>query len=249
MALSVDGVASNKGASISSLTASLTTAAAGDIVIALVMNARSNAQGSFATSSMTSTGNLPTWNHRVSALQQRGSAFDNGYGTTDVFWAYAALALTAESIQANFSASVDAAALVTFAVTGFTGTTYHTNPFDLVAPVTGTVNAPTNTPAGELVSTTASNTMVLGLVGSYLESFVPTPTSGFTTAKVDFTGSGANGAFAGVVYDVVSSPQTNLLAGFTDNMEGWMAIGDALAQAGGASGPVKRRIIRPVGLW
>ena len=248
MALALDGTASAKNAAVSSLTASLTTAAAGDIIVAIVMNARSAAQGSYATSSMVTTANLPTWNTRLSQLRQRNSQFDNGYGNTDIFWAYSANQLTSESIQANFTATIDSAVLVTFAVTGFTGTSYHTNPWDLTNPVTNTVNAPTNTSSAQNVTTNSANTMVLGMVGSYLESLVPTPTTGFTKGKVDFTASGSNGGFAGVAYDVVSSIQTGLSAGFTDNMEGWMGVGDALAQAGGAV-TVKRRIIRPVGLW
>jgi hypothetical protein len=239
MALSI--VSSQTGKSSSSATVATTSALvdgnAGDIIVVFV-----NVDAVTSPASVTSiSGGGLTWQRRAMYPLQThsGVAFTDGYVTAEIWWAYAASSFNATitaTIGGWSSVGSSNLTMVAFAVTGFTGTAYQTNPWDsnialpAVAGWMGNSGAATSTPTAA-VSTTSANTMVLGFL-AFLENTSPTAGSGFTTVNGVLQTSGNNYAYAYVEYENFTSAQNALSIATTGALVNWIFIGDALSVTG-----------------
>lgn len=242
MALSIDGTATGSatgGTTVGTSTTTLSTTNAGDIIVVLTHAEAVNAQGNFPTVSGISGGSL-TWAKRSVGNFGPGG-FGNSYNRSECWWAYASGTLTNVTITATWGGvTIDDMTIIAFGVTGFTGGTYSTNPWDsnssLPAVATGTT---TSAPTVSGVNTTAAATMVLDLLaGPGGNNFVSGDIGGSAATAITHAhnGGGTNNSDVGALETVFAAAQTNLTVNFAGNTtNGWIIIGDALAQAGGTS--------------
>lgn len=245
MALSVD--AEVKGTAVNNSTvstAALTTIAA-DILVVCVGAEWVNSVGASGTVSGIAGGGL-TWvkrsNNAVKVDGFGGGGTSSAFGNLEVWWAFSSSAQSGITITATFtkpgSTNFDAAGIVAFGVTGFTGTNYQTNPWDQNAAVpfkTSSVGSSAVNATG--ITTTNTNTMLIGSALNFSSvAFLSANTvSGYTIIDTAFTNAGAVNDFTeGVEKQVVSATQSNVSVGWTDTLDGWILTGDALSQTGGA---------------
>lgn len=205
MTISIDASASSNFSSSSSDSVSLTTTLTNDIVVVIVGYAINGGGTPPTVSSITDTAGL-TWTRRGGA-----SGLTNGHSSVvDVWWAHAASVLTADSITATLSGSIDDGTLVAIAVNGAASLTA---PFDTNAslPATGVTS-------GSLsgVSTTSSEGLLLDAVGTSANN---TPTlSSLWTQILSWNNRGAVNFWLGAagweaISSALSSSSVTLLSG------------------------------------
>jgi hypothetical protein len=96
------------------------------------------------------------------------------YVDDECWYAYSSAALSSDVITASYSlpssTNFDGASIVVFGVSGFTGSSYKTNPWDPNSSLPAIADDTTDTPAADPtvsgVSTTNANDMIIGFVGS-----------------------------------------------------------------------------------
>lgn len=214
--LAIDGSANNRAGAVTSLSISLTTSKAPDVVVVLA------ASNSTVTMSVSDTSAL-SWQTR-----QSFSATQPSIHTMYEFYAITSSALSGDSITVSQSVASNLD-IVGFAVSGANTS----SPFDsnagLPAQTTNSGTAPNIT-----ISTTNPNDMILGLLGSGAETSV-TPGSGFTLIVTPFSN-----PVTAAEYEVVSTAQSNLVVGYTvPTSRTWIMFGDAIkasVSSGGGGG-------------
>jgi hypothetical protein len=245
MALSLDGTSVTGTATAASTVASaaFTNASANSIIVAL--------PGAEWISSATpgivtgiSGGGL-TW-HRRAARAVTLTSGNLAKIQQEIWWTFAATALTAQVITATFSSTVfDDAGIVVFSVKGFTGTNYQTNPWDPNAVLGGfppTASAAglgaSTAPTVAGVSTTNAATMVISVVG---EPDNGAYGSGAQQATYTFIANasnngGTNNMNVSASFLLETVAQTSITQTWVTATAGWCILADALAVIGQSSG-------------
>jgi hypothetical protein len=223
-ALALDGTASgsaNASASTVATTTGITTTIGTDIVIAAVSD---YANGTAPTVSGVSGCSL-SWSKRGSTGSlSMASTFQ---GNVELWYAKAGgSTCSAATITATLSGAPTSGVsdIVVFAVSGADNTT----PFDVNGSIPKSGHGSTGTQSVTGVSTTAANTMIIAVTN--FDSSKPSPGSGYTTITTTNTSDQDN------QYKVVSSKQSSVTVSFggTSNLFGWVAMADAIQQAGAA---------------
>jgi len=247
MALAIDGtpvVGTDTGGS--SLTLTYASVSAGSILVVMAGSERVTSAAAHATISVSSA--------TLGSFSKRADGSIDGVGQSSAFsyagywWACAPNALTNEIITIEFSTTIDDAAGMAFAVSGFTGTAYQTNPWDQNASL-GQASLTTatilTTPHAAAISTTNANTMLLGIcLGPFSGNLLAS--SPFTAIGVgNVKNSGGTNQFSGAMEsNVVSTTQTSLAVQIGDGsaVDTWMMWADALSESGsGSSSPTDDR--------
>lgn len=245
MALALDGTAQGLGAAgVSSLALStgLTYSSAGDIIVVLINT--ENPTAAVTVSSVSSTSGL-TFQKRT-AVAFSGLPYNNTgtiYTSNEIWWAYASAAHSADVITAHLSGTTDEVTMVAFAVKGFTGGTYSTNPWDGngALPANHSNSGSTGvTPTCSGVSTTSASGMRIAFWGSggYNQGSGATYTgypTGDTAILAVADASGTNGSNTTASFALYSSALSSATVNWTTSEEySYTAIIDALATAGAA---------------
>jgi hypothetical protein len=212
MVLAIDGSATGEASGAGSVTCTLTTTKAGDVIILLV---DVNSQANYPT--ITDGSNL---NWIVRARVMNGT---NGHTVTE-FVAVAASALTNDIIRASVGTSGNLA-MVAFGVSGVSNPA---TPFDPNAGAPGTGYGGSGQSLSAAISTTQASALIIGL-------FQAGGTQTFGAGS-NFTpiaqSSGPPTVFA--EYQLVGSPQTGLSVPASDSSSNtWTAIADAIVASGG----------------
>jgi hypothetical protein len=207
MALSIDGHAgaTSTSGSGSTITAALTTANSGDIIVICVYTESFHTAGAYPNlTGVTVGGNAATLRNRFqwqgnSSWASPGPAYQN----VEIWWYYASGTLASASVVATVNANWnDGGVMQVFAVKGFVGTAYQTNPWDQSAVTTaGFFAQQANTVASPNVSQiiSASNISTAN-AASLIFSFGASVDFGF-----NFAGNYAPGAIAGTTATDVGS--------------------------------------------
>ena len=264
MALSIDGNLHIGEAGAATLSTTLTTTNAADIIV-ICFEAENISSGvTPVVSTCTVGGSNATKRNSVAWTNPAGVG--GAKNLTAIYWFFAAAALTAATVSVVFTAPIDNAAMVAFGVTGFTGTGYHTNPWDVSAAtalgwsVTNVTASATQLASAANISTVSAADLILAFGGSgdntAAQAFgtkLGTSTAagtigGVAAAQVNvgaFEVAGTDQAVAGVEFLVVSTIQTNIAANFaaTATAEGWVIMPDALTVAGGATDVLFAQIV------
>jgi hypothetical protein len=250
MALALDGTADTQTATAAtSITGhAFSTTNAGDIVIVMAMIETSPETGDgYPWSAPTCTGGGLTFAVRKRALYAATSS-DVGHVECVIFWAYASSAVSAPSgFTVSWAgtglANPDDLAMIVFAVTGFTGTTYHTAPWDsnVSLPASNSTGSAGGAPTVTGVSTTSTASMLISLVASADTGAYSTGTqpSGWTFIANANNPGGTNAAEVAGAFDVVAAAQSSISVAWSASPgnSNWGIIADALAQAGGSLPP------------
>ena len=234
-------------------------ASVGDVVIICsVMDSVSASYPTISTSTPPSDGTSNIYQKRNGIQYTSNSAFGSGLTDLEIWWTYIATALTVSSSISITTAggALDNGAFMSFSVTGFTGTSYRTNPWDQSATtalgfaVTNNGATRTQLTSGANVSTANAATLTFAFGGSsdngatvpFFESVQPGPLAGTTgtsvTPDVALENSGSNAAGLQVEYRVLAATISSASAAFASaaTAGGWGIMVDALSQTGGATG-------------
>lgn len=230
---------SNTGSSSGSSTVAATLSASiGEIIVVVVNN--EDVSGAVKTVTGISDGTGNVYAKRFSATQTGAS--EPRFGASEgfeVWWAYAANALSTSTITATLSASTDDAVIIVAGYQGFTGTAYQTAPWDTDAslPKTaqGTSGSTTATASG--ISTTSTAGILLAGAGTVSDaSQFPPPPSGFSQAGSITNSGGSNSVQAALFDEVYASAQSSITVTVGTATSGWIFYVDALTvPAGGAA--------------
>jgi len=170
------------------------------------------------------------------SIQYHGG-FSTAFVDLERWWAVAAAPLSAKDITATFSATLDSASMIAFAVSGADTTT----PFDVNANASKQAFDTTSSAvsvAGQ--STTNPNTMLISSYGSSHNTSETGSTFGGVAGSTPggFINPLGNVNFA-TLFDsvlVVSSAQSSITDTYTpNNPQGWASLVDAIQAAGGAA--------------
>jgi hypothetical protein len=243
MALSLDGhdVAS-AAAPASPFAIQINDPTNGDILVACVTLESTVAQQT-VTGITDVNGN--TWQKRNSF--QYTSPVSGAFVDNEIWWAYCPGNISFANVTIAFSGTADAIGVSVFGVKGFTGTAYHTNPWDQTAvtaagfindSISATASAPTTLAN---VATLNAGALVFGFgatsdsVGAALSNGTiggSTPTIGFGPNQ----GGTVNAARHVVECLVEASTISGSALNLTGTQHGWVMFADALAPAGFVSG-------------
>jgi hypothetical protein len=198
MALALDGKVGATSVDVSSVAASLTTSNAGDIIIAVVSfwsnnSSRNNTTGAPMVGTISST-NLPAGVWAQRSRLYLTSSVSSLPVIIEVWWAYAAAALTAESITAAFETpgSIDYSTLTLFGVSGADPV----NPFDLNSALpafsahAGSGGSTAHAVTG--ISTTAANTFEIAIQANASTNYTLTADTNFTLIETENPASQSN---------------------------------------------------------
>jgi hypothetical protein len=240
MALALDGVAqtgtASTTASISSNANAFSTSVNGSIICAFTHAEWLNAAGAAGTVGSVTGGGL-TWTRRSNVASMHTIGAPITWNVAELWWAFCPTVLNNVTITANYNLpganNFDNATLLVFAVTGFVGSSYQTNPWDGNASLPKTNSSTSSSaPTTTGISTTSANAMLLGLVGS-----PDTAVQGSGAVNTNFTFitnvsaiGGSNESQAAAEFEVVSSTQSGISIGWTTAQVGWIMLSDALAQ-------------------
>jgi hypothetical protein len=181
----LDGSATGIAAGTTTVSATLTTAAAGDVICVFAYTEQGFAiHPGLAVSSVTASG-LTFAQRKRSHASQTGSA--------ELWWAQASTALSAKTITVTYPSAFDSAAVIVFGVSGC----------DAAAPWDGNASLPAagalNLTAGSggspalTASTTNADDLLLFLVATAANWSLPgTPPSGFTSIATAHEAAGAS---------------------------------------------------------
>lgn len=238
--LSIDTQANGSNSAASTVAAGTLTATAGDIIVACMHAEWISSKSNWDTiSGVANTPTPLTWAFRTRETGKNTTG-DLSYNNSECWWAYTSAGVTSTVITATYNntqGGFDDASIVVFSVKGFTGTAYHTAPFDqnVALPAIG------KSVSGGLpsinVSTSNAATMLFGFVGgSGSTSWDSLATgSGYTSVANIVNGGGTNFSSSGVEEKVVSSTQTGVAVNWTSS-DVWYGIADALSQTGAGGG-------------
>jgi hypothetical protein len=222
MALALDGHATNNETTglQTSLSVTLSTALAKDIIVVVVDFGWASGGAAASVSSITDGAAL-TWTKRkyVAAGSQN---------VMEIWWAYSSGILSADSITVNYNNPSNA--VVTVLVFGVNGADTSA-PWDTNVSLPASVTTGTNTPSVSGVSTTAGNTMLLGIYGSNSVGVAPTAAgSTFTIIDDSFQAFSGQGSGAAAEYKVVSASQSSVSVAFaaTSGSAGGTMLADAI---------------------
>lgn len=264
-ALSVASQDGNYGGAVTSLQgASGMTASAGAINV-IEITIENFTGGSYNSVSSVTDGNGNTYQKR-NQVQYLGLQ-NVQYVDVEIWWAYSSGSQSSNKVTVNIGGTptVDGATFVSFAVTGFLGTAYQTNPWDVSSSTAlgwqTTYNSATGTATlstSSVITTNHTNDLIFAFFGSADTSFhhsgTNVPTSGnigsssATGLTSQVNSSGNNTAATVVEYLVVSSTQTNIAASFTIansyDPTNFVIMPDVLYQGtSGASAPPMRTLL------
>ena len=270
MALAIDGATGgyNTGAGVPNPIISsggggkgnLTTTNAGDIIVIAVFTENTNSVGAYPSITGVTVGGAAA--ARRNQFQWQGNtAFGFGgaaYNNCELWWYYAPGALSSAAISVTVNGNWnDAGTFIAFGVTGFTGTSYQTNPWDdtaahaaaFFASQSAGTSTQTQLLSASNVATVNSSTLVFACgctadastTVPFGSSYAVGPISG-TTATDSGVGTSwgtneSNTAILAVEYRVLSATISSASSAFgTGATAGaWGLLTDALAQAGGTA--------------
>lgn len=229
MTLAIDGSgATGTSSGTASVSATITTSLAADIIVAYVFCEKPS--GTQVTVSGVSGGGL-TW-----ALRKQFTWVPSGQSNDiEIWWAAAASALSAQTITASLTGTVDNASLHLIAVSGVPN---QSSPWDtnVSLPAAGApAGSVTNTPS-TTISTTSTTTLVLGFWG-IASTVQRTAGTGFTALYSTSTSSGTLFTRTFSEYQTFASAQSNTTVNFngTGGIAGGGYIFDALSGAAGTT--------------
>lgn len=248
MALSIPNTGNNIATDATSIGVTL-TASAGDIIVLCLSTECLSSAGGYATVSSVNDGTANNYLVRNSvSYQVTGS--NSQYMYNAILWAYAAHALAASTVTIDLTgATLDDASLVAMDVTGFTGGTYPTNPWDDAASIAlawaASYNGSTNSvPTSNSLATVNANCLIFGFgggsdpAGAGFVGDAGGTICGNSTTQADFANNqgGSNASQTRVIYDVVSSTQSGTVDfAASESSVAWAVMPDALSQTGGSS--------------
>jgi hypothetical protein len=220
VALTIDGSGATAIATaVTSVSAAITTTNANDIILAFVHAGALGTGGAATVTSVTAAG--LTFTRRAS--DYRGSTAP--WNTVELWWAPATAALTAKSVTATLSRTIDDCSIQLVAVSGCGSMS---NPFDVngsLPAVTGNISTGST---AQTVSTSTAVTMLLAFFGSF-NGTNETLGSGWTTLLSTANGGGGNFSETFSQYRTFSSAQTSFAGAFgAANRSGFGVIYDAL---------------------
>lgn len=276
MALSLDGITigANTGAgspnpiTTTGVGGNLVTANAGDIVVVAIFLESLNSEATYpAVSAVSVGGSAATLRNR---FQYQGNAKYGGGGAAfndmEIWWYYAAATLNA-AVTVTATNWDDCCAFYAFGVTGFTGTIYHTSPWDqsavtaaaFTASQASSATTQTQLVTGSNISTVDAATMVLAFGGSSDDSATVPFNSAYATGPIAGTtatdsgegnvgGGGTNAAWIALEYRVLSSTISAASAAFGAGATAgaWGIMVDALSQTGDPIGTFFHSDFEPV---
>ncbi len=236
-----DGVksvnADNSAASMAYSTYS--TSVAGEIVIAdAYIETYASIASGYPTASCAGS-SLGTFNVAPGFPIQLGTFTNGGHTTWCLmyrFWAYAAGTLASETVTVSFATNaIDGAAGTLYGVSGFTGTTYHTNPWDsnsVFTSLNATNSASAPTVTG--ITTTNANCMLLAALGE-ANNGSPSTATGFTELAATAASGGSNYSGIDSAYLVVASSGAQSNVAWSSTFWGTIAVVQALSPTGGSA--------------
>lgn len=235
MAISIRNSAQGISSSTSSLASTTISATIGDIIV-IQINHEATTGNPVRTVSSIGDGTANVYTQRFAASQSpAGSGAAEGF---EVWWAYVANTMTAATITVTMSGNIDDATVIAAAYQGFTGTAYHTAPWDINASLPATAQSLIlSQPTVTGVSTTSTVGMLLFGWGSLSTNSSVGAPAGFTEEQRAIN-NGAVLAMIGTLYDLAySSAQSSITiatAGGTAPT-GWIAWADALTSPADAT--------------
>jgi hypothetical protein len=253
MALSIDGSASGYSvvsAQTGSVTSgALTSANSGDILVIATYGETRNYSGSTAFPA-TVAGEISDTTGQSLVYAQRGTSIQSACtGTTypswtslSIFWAYVPSPITASTFTITYGSAVgttiDMLGILVYCVTGFTGGSYQTAPWDADGPYsamdgTGNDTTPTVTGVSTVSSTGLQTWFAAGNVGS-----VGSPSSFGAPVVTLSNGSGFNAVQMNASVLAYASPISSVTVASGQSPANWIAIVDALSTTGGAAADV-----------
>jgi hypothetical protein len=180
--LSIDSSQNGSAAGATAVSSQpLSTTSPGDIVVACFEAEWPNAVGTLST--VKDNAGL-TWAKRAGTTMHGGRA--NAYNDLECWWAFAPSTLASDVVTGTYGSAFDGATMAVVAVTGFTGTTCQTAPWDPNLMVPATTSSPSSgIPSASNVATTNAADMLIGVAGGgdyvgYSSGYVGT---GFTFAN------------------------------------------------------------------
>ncbi len=219
------GRGGSNGQTVTTNTTSPLNTIAGDILICNISHERTVAQGSFANVTSVTVGAINLIK-RIS--QQFLSAFEPQYMGQEIWWGYSATAQSDPVITVTTDVVTDAISFGVGGFTGFSGTSYQTNPWDTNGSLPAVATGDTVTVPGITgINTMSPQSMVLMFCHCG-----PNPgaaTNGLTTYLVQGNGAGSHNCAAVAASGPFATVQSNLASSFTNVEAPWMVIGDALA--------------------
>lgn len=195
-------------------TSALTTANAGDVIVAFVMGRK---VGGVAVTSLSTTGVV--WQ----GTARKTVSFNAGLGDLELWYGVASATLTAQATTINLNGTPLIALASVFGVSGANTSSISDSNVSLPATATGSSSVPTTSS----VSTSNANDIIIAGVGE-LSNTTQGAGTGFTLIDA-FTGAGTTGI--GSEYQVVSSTQSSISVKFTLSSTNWAMIVDAIQQA------------------
>lgn len=240
MTIAIDGSATGVSASGTQSTASavLTTSNAGDIIVALIAN---DGFGSYSTaaSSLAGTG-ITGWTLR-GMMPMGGNGSGGSKSLCEVWYGYAAAALTGVTITATTHTSSEGISLMVFGISGADTTTMTDNNSALPSFM---INEASGATVTQRYSTSNANDLVLAIDFNSNGTVDSTFPSGYTEiATINKTGSNYNATIS-ASYKVLSAAQTNTavtqtIAGGSTNTGpiGGVMFLDGIRQAGSPANP------------
>lgn len=220
MSLTIDGhaaVAGSQGGG-TSFPVTLTTTQNNDIIVVMLYTETGTGNPSRTVTGV-SGGGL-TWHQRTDF-----SVSSNG-GNIGVWWALASAPLSAVTITATTSASLDDYVLIAFGVNGCNLTAPWDTNVSLPAATGGNASTWTNT-----INTTQPHDLIL-CFGGHVQNSIPTGPAGFTLIDSASTNAAALDAGAGAWYLSVSSAQTSRAVSIITGGGGSINVTDALTADG-----------------
>lgn len=222
----LDGTATGQATGGTTVSATLTTTSANDIICALVAIEKA----STALWLTGVSGGSLTWNKRTQATLL--PPLGGNPLSTELWWAVAPTALSAVTITATANAAIDDAAILVFGVSGCNTT----NPWDANVSLAARQIA-TSPLSFSGISTTRANDFLIFGWGSNGGNAIGTVPTGFTVIGNRNNGGGSLFASVGAAYQAVTSVQSNQAYAWGSSLSGVSyGIFDALtAELGGST--------------
>jgi len=235
--LSLDGsTGSTFSYSSTSGSVTLSTTNANDVIIVQVGSETTSSHGGpvyDTVSSITDTKGL-SWFERSDVQLHPGGGSQTDWDDEEVWYAISSTKLTSDVITVHMTGTTDDAAIIAFGVSGAnTLSPWDTNPS---LPATAKDTFGFGGTATATVSTTSSNTMLLGFVGNddwknggSQPTVVWSGSGGYSTINSQVNWGATNWWSAAAAYKIVSTPQSSIPITMTSSYSPyWLMIGDAL---------------------
>lgn len=194
--LTIDGTISTSAPVGSTIAATLSTTLVNDIIVVVF---EETAGHTITVSSVADTAGL-TWTRRVA---KAGPSQLN----CEIWWAYSAGILTSDVVTVTGSATLSGARLTVFGVNGVSSGNY-ANPWDVNVSLPASISNANSVTESRVISTTATNTMLISVLRSANALGTLTRPSGFASIV-------STGANQDCAYNVVSSAQSSVTETFS----------------------------------